>query len=53
MIAVPPFPLPFDPTMAVLLIPLFGVALLAVLPFYRLGARLNVLLTFATLLSAL
>jgi hydrogenase-4 component F len=53
MIAVPPYPLPIDPTMAVLLIPAIGVILLAVLPFYRVSARLNVLFTLATLLSAL
>jgi hydrogenase-4 component F len=53
MIAVPPYPLPTDPAAAVLLIPAIGVVVLAVLPFYRLGARLNVLFTFATLLSAL
>ncbi len=53
MIAVPPYPLPIEPTMAVLLIPAIGVILLAVLPFYRVSARLNVLFTLATLLSAL
>ena len=38
---------------AVLLIPAFAAALLALIPGYRITARLNVLATFATFLSAL
>jgi hydrogenase-4 component F len=45
--------LPFDPVAAVLLIPVGAAGLLAFVPGYRLGARLNVLATFATLLAAL
>src|ERR1700692_5089821 len=43
----------FDPVVAVLLIPIGSAALLAVLPGYRLTARLNVVASFATFLSAL
>lgn len=42
-----------DAVTAVLLIPLAGAGLLAVLPGYRLTARLNVLLALLTLLAAL
>lgn len=44
--------LPIDPMVAVLLIPISTAALLAVLPAYRLTARLNVLATFLTFLAA-
>jgi hydrogenase-4 component F len=43
----------FDPVIAVLVIPLLAAAVLALLPGYRLGARLNVLATLLTLLVAL
>ena len=43
----------FDPVAAVLLIPIGSAALLAVLPGYRLTARLNVVASLATFLSAL
>src|SRR3979411_3469538 len=43
----------FDPVAAVLLIPIGSAALLAALPGYRLTARLNVVASFATFLSAL
>jgi hydrogenase-4 component F len=43
----------FDAVSAVLLIPLLAAALLAVLPAYRLSARLNMLATLATFLTAL
>jgi hydrogenase-4 component F len=43
----------FDALAAVLLIPIGSAALLAVLPGYRLTARLNVVASLATLLSAL
>src|SRR5713226_3546891 len=43
----------FNPVMAVLLIPISSAALLAILPGYRLTARLNVVASLATLLSAL
>ncbi|MDF2781008.1 MAG: hyfF, partial [Geminicoccaceae bacterium] len=43
----------FDPVLAVLLVPLAAAALLALLPGYRLGSRLNVLATLLTLLAAL
>lgn len=43
----------FDPVTAILLIPLGAAALLAVLPGYRLTARLNVLAALLTLLAAL
>ena len=43
----------FDPVTAVLLIPICSAALLAVLPGYRLTARLNVVASLATFLSAL
>src|SRR5580698_8993307 len=42
----------FDALAAVLLIPLFAAALLALLPGYRITARLNVLATLATFVSA-
>ena len=42
----------FDALAAVLLIPVFAAALLALLPGYRITARLNVLATFATFVSA-
>ena len=45
--------LPFDSTAAVFLIPLGAAALLALLPGYRLTARLNVVATGLTLLAAL
>jgi hydrogenase-4 component F len=44
--------LPFDAISAILLVPVGAAALLALLPGYRLGARLNVLASFLTLLSA-
>jgi hydrogenase-4 component F len=44
---------PFDAVIAVLVIPAVAAALLAVLPGYRITARLNVLATFLTLLAAL
>src|SRR3954463_7332285 len=43
----------FDPVMAVLLIPIGAAAVLVVLPGYRLTARLNVVASFLTFLSAL
>src|SRR5438445_12215872 len=43
----------FDPVTAVLLIPICSAALLAVLPGYRQTARLNVIASLATFLSAL
>src|SRR6267154_6548331 len=43
----------FNPVAAVLLIPIGSAALLAVLPGYRLTARLNVVASLATFLSAL
>src|SRR5436305_14770940 len=43
----------FDPVAAVLLIPVGSAALLAVLPGYRLTARLNVVASLLTFLSAL
>src|SRR4051795_4037682 len=43
----------FDPVAAVLLIPIGSAALLAVLPGYRLTARLNVVASLLTFLSAL
>ena len=42
----------FDALAAVLVIPVFAAALLALLPGYRITARLNVLATFATFVSA-
>jgi hydrogenase-4 component F len=44
--------LPFDAVSAILLIPISAAGLLALLPGYRLSARLNVLASFLTLLSA-
>src|SRR4026207_284448 len=43
----------FDPVAPVLLLPIGSAALLAVLPGYRLSARLNVVASLATFLSAL
>src|SRR3954464_8958908 len=43
----------FNPVTAVLLIPICSAALLAVMPGYRLTARLNVVASLATFLSAL
>src|SRR5689334_5933661 len=43
----------FDPVTAVLLIPICSAALLAILPGYRVTARLNVVASLATFLSAL
>ena len=43
----------FNPVAAVLLIPICSAALLAVLPGYRLTARLNVVASLLTFLSAL
>ena len=43
----------FDAVTAVLLIPIGSAALLAVLPGYRLTARLNVVASLLTFLSAL
>src|SRR5665811_1146204 len=43
----------FDPVVAVLLIPIGSAALLAILPGYRLTARLNVVASLATFVSAL
>src|SRR3954451_3128009 len=43
----------FEPVAAVLLIPIGSAALLAVLPGYRLTARLNVVASLATFLAAL
>src|SRR6202045_31177 len=43
----------FDAVTAVLLIPIGSAALLAILPGYRLTARLNVVASFATFVSAL
>jgi hydrogenase-4 component F len=45
--------LPFDAVLAVLAIPLASAALLALLPGYRITARLNVVAAFLTLLAAL
>lgn len=45
--------LPLDSVALVLLIPIVAAALLALLPGYRLTARLNVLASFLTLLAAL
>ena len=45
--------LAFDPILAILLVPLGAAALLALLPGYRLTARLNVAATFLTLLGAM
>jgi hydrogenase-4 component F len=44
--------LPLDPIMAILLVPLGAAALLALMPGYRLTARLNVVATLLTLLGA-
>jgi hydrogenase-4 component F len=45
--------LPFEPITAVLVIPAIAAALLAVLPGYRVTARLNVLATLLTFMAAL
>ena len=45
--------LPFDVVTAILLIPICSAGLLALLPGYRLSARLNVLASLLTLLAAL
>ena len=45
--------LAYDPVMAVLLVPLGAAALMALLPHYRLTARLNVAASLLTLLAAL
>jgi hydrogenase-4 component F len=45
--------IPFHPEVAILIIPLAAAGLLAVLPGYRLTARLNVLASLLTLLAAL
>jgi hydrogenase-4 component F len=47
------FDLPFDALSAILLIPVGTAALLALLPSYRLSARLNVLATLLTLAASL
>lgn len=44
---------PFDAAIAVLVIPVVAAAILALVPDYRISARLNVLASFLTLLSAL
>lgn len=44
--------LPANPVVLVLLIPLVAAAVLALLPSYRLGARINVLACFLTFASA-
>ena len=46
-------PFPFDPVMAVLMVPLWAAALMALLPDYGLTARLNVAASLLTLLAAL
>jgi hydrogenase-4 component F len=48
-----PFDLPLEPVTAILAIPLLFAALLALLPWYWLAARLNVVATLATFLAAL
>jgi hydrogenase-4 component F len=45
--------LPFEPVIAILVIPGVSAVLLALLPGYKLTARLNVLATFLTFLAAL
>ncbi|WP_346908701.1 hydrogenase 4 subunit F [uncultured Roseibium sp.] len=45
--------LPFQPEIAVLVIPVVAAAVLAALPGYRIAARLNVLASLLTLLAAL
>jgi hydrogenase-4 component F len=45
--------LPFDPIAAVLVIPAVSAVVLALLPGYRLSARINMLATLLTLLAAL
>jgi hydrogenase-4 component F len=46
-------PFPFDPVMAILIVPLGAAALMALLPGYRLTARLNVAASLLTMLAAL
>jgi hydrogenase-4 component F len=53
MIGVPSFPFAIEPVQAVLLIPALAVAVLALLPSYRIAAAINVAATFLTFLSAL
>ena len=48
-----PFELPLEPVTAVLAIPLVSAAVLALLPWYWLAARLNVAAALATFLAAL
>jgi len=48
-----PFGPPLEPVTAILAIPLLSAALLALLPWYWLAARLNVVAALATFLSAL
>ena len=43
----------FDPVMAILIVPLGAAALMALLPGYRLTARLNVAASLLTMLAAL
>ncbi|KAB2851476.1 MAG: hydrogenase 4 subunit F [Hyphomicrobiaceae bacterium] len=45
--------LPFEPVTAILIVPAAATVLLALLPWYRLTAYLNVLATFLTFLAAL
>ena len=45
--------LPFQPEIAVLVIPVAAAVVLAALPGYRIAARLNVLASLLTLLAAL
>ena len=44
--------LPFDPAAAVLFLPIGTAALLALLPGYRMSAKINVLASFLTLFAA-
>jgi hydrogenase-4 component F len=44
--------LPFDPVAAVLIVPVGGAALLALVPGYRASARLNIVISLTTFLSA-
>jgi len=46
-------PFSFDPVMAILIVPLGAAALMALLPGYRLTARLNVAASLLTMLAAL
>jgi hydrogenase-4 component F len=45
--------LPFDPEVTILVIPLVAAAVLALIPAYRIAARINVLASLATLVAAL